>query len=75
MADPCLNSSGFRYHIEYSRLMALRMVREEAARKLEDERRPLGTRGTAVNLLLTGTKPWNPSPPFAFCGAAVGDVS
>jgi hypothetical protein len=30
VADPCLNSSGFRYHIEYSRLMALRILREEA---------------------------------------------
>ena len=65
VADPCLNSSGFRYHIEYSRLMALRVVREEGARKLEHERRPLGT-------LLTGTRPWNQSPPFAFWGAAVG---
>ena len=35
VADPCLNSSGFRYHIEYSGLMAHRMVREEGARKLE----------------------------------------
>jgi hypothetical protein len=65
VADPCLNSYGFRYHIEYSRLMALRVVREEGARKLEHERRPLGT-------LLTGTRPWNQSPPFAFWGAAVG---
>ena len=40
VADPCLNSSGFRYHIEYFGLMAHRVVREEGARKLEHERRP-----------------------------------
>ena len=37
------------------------MVREEAARKPELERRPapaLGRRGTAINVLLTGHKAW-----------------
>ena len=55
MADPCLNSSDFCYHIEYSRLMALRILREEAARQSEDECRParaVGLRGTVINVLL-----------------------
>jgi hypothetical protein len=37
--------------------MALRMLREEAARRVEPERRPtraLGTEGTRVDVLLTG---------------------
>ena len=41
------NSSGLGYRVQCSRLMALRMLREEAARRLEHE-----PRGTVVNVLL-----------------------
>jgi hypothetical protein len=40
-------SSGLGYRVQCSRLMALRMLREEAARRLEHE-----PRGTVVNVLL-----------------------
>ena len=67
VADPCLNSSDFCYHIEYSRLMALRILREEAARQSEDECRParaVGLRGTVINVLLKPEerRPLTPMP-------------
>ena len=47
MAGSKRNSSGLGYRVQCSRLMALRMLREEAARRLEHE-----PRGTVVNVLL-----------------------
>jgi hypothetical protein len=60
VASSWLNSSGFRYRVQCSRLMAHRMVREEAAvlYRAELERgfiRALRSRGTALNALLTMT--------------------
>ena len=55
MAGSKLNSSGLGYRVQCSSLMALRMFREEAARKPEPEYKPtraLGPRGAVINVLL-----------------------
>jgi hypothetical protein len=59
VAGSYLHSSGFRYRVQYFRLMAHGMVREEATRKPQHQPRPtpaLGTRGKAVNVLLRQAK-------------------
>jgi hypothetical protein len=81
VADSYLNSSGCRYRLQCSSLMAHRMVREEAARKPEPECRPtpaLGTRGKAVNILLTGPKAKSRGTLIVvsrFCGLALAFFS
>jgi hypothetical protein len=75
------NSPGCRYRVQCSCLMTHRMVREEAARKPEPECRPtpaLGTRGKAVNILLTGPKAKSRGTLIVvsrFCGLALAFFS
>jgi hypothetical protein len=50
VADPCLNSSDFCYHIEYSRLMALRINSDVCSSVHDPARNDVGGQRRAVSI-------------------------